>query len=115
MGYADFETNTIVLSANLSQAERRATCWHEVMHLLRGPVPGHLTAREERKVEALVARDLIPFDALVDAMLWSESDREIAEELSVDVETVRARLFDLTEAESAELNRRLDEAEARFP
>lgn len=115
MGFAEFSTKRIVLATWLSQAERRCVVEHEHLHLERGSVPEHLEAREERTIDALVARSLIPFDALVDAMLWSRDDYEIADELWVDVETVRTRLVELTASESDELNRRLDEAESRLP
>lgn len=115
MGRANFATNTIVLAKGLTQAERRSTCWHEVQHLLRGPVTAHLSEREERQVEAIVARDLIPFPALVEAMLWSLDDYEIADELSVDVGLVRARLEGLTPVESMALERSLLENERLIP
>lgn len=115
MGHVEFDTHTITLAEGLTQAERRSTCWHEVVHVLRGPVPAYQAAREERAVEAIVARDLIPFRALVQAMLWSRDDHEIAEELTVDVDLVRARLNGLSTTETAELNRALDEGELRLP
>lgn len=115
MGYAEFETDTVVLDKSLTQAERRTTCWHEVTHLLRGKVPDHLAGREERAVEAKVAGDLIPFEALVTAMLWSLDDHEIAEELTVDVALVRVRLAGLTAGESARLNAALDRGELLLP
>lgn len=115
MGFAHFETDTIVLSKRLNQAERRVTCAHEVTHLLRGPVPPHLREREERAVEEIVARDLIPFDALVQAMLWSLNDYEVADELTVDVALVRVRLHTLTAQETETLNHALDEGELRIP
>lgn len=115
MGYADFETNTVTLAHGLTQAERRSTLWHEVLHLLRGRVPEHLREREERAVDDAAARDLITFEALVDAMLWSRDDYEIAEELWVDVAMVRARLTGLTPAESAALVCRIEEAERNLP
>lgn len=115
MGRALYATDTIELAKGLTQAERRTTCWHEVQHLLRGPAPGHLERREERTIEAIVARDLIPFEALVDAMLWSRDDYEIADELTVDVALVRARLEDLTDRESMALELALDHEELHLP
>lgn len=114
-GFADVDTDTITLAVGMTQAERRTTCWHEVQHLLRGRVPAHLRGREERAVDAQVARDLIPFDALVDAMTWSGDEWEIAEELTVAVDLVRVRLHALTPAETDALNRALDEHELRLP
>lgn len=115
LGEADFDSWTIVLDSRLTQAERRTTCWHEVTHLLRGPVPPHLEAREERAVEVQVARDLIPLDALVRAMVWSSDEWEIADELTVSVDLVRVRLEDLSGEETAALNEALDAAEKNLP
>src|SRR5690348_4938260 len=96
VGRAEFATNTILLAKDLTQAERRTACWHEVRHLERGAPPAYHEAREERAVDLEVARDLIPLDALVDAMLWSADDWEIAEELTVSVDLVRVRLHNLS-------------------
>lgn len=115
MGYASFDTDTITLARGMTQAERRSTLWHEVHHLLRGRVPAHLQEREERAVDEAAARDLISFEALVDAMLWSNDDRELADELWVDVSMVRARLASLTDYESRTLVTRLEEAERMLP
>lgn len=115
LGYAEFDTNTIVLAVGMTQAERRSVCAHENAHLRRGPVMPHLEAREERTVDALVARDLIPFEALVNAMVWSSDEYELAEELTVSVDLVRARLHGLSAAETDALNLELDERELRLP
>lgn len=115
LGYAEFASGTIVLTTGMTQAERRSVCAHEAAHLDRGPVMPHLEAREERAVDARVARELIPFDALVSAMVWSSDEWEIAEELTVAVDLVQVRLHDLTPAETADLNRALDENELRLP
>jgi hypothetical protein len=115
LGQSDFETDTITLALGMTQAERRSVCWHEVLHLQRGPVPEYLEQREELAVDAAVARDLIPLSALVDAMVWSADEWEIADELTVSVDLVRVRLHDLTAAETEALNRALDAAESRLP
>lgn len=106
-----FDSQTVTMAHGLTQAERRSSIAHETQHILRGPVEPRLRTREERAVDQAAARLLIPFDALVEAMLWSMDDYEIAEELWVDVHTVRARLGSLTAAESRLLNQRLDRAE----
>lgn len=115
LGLTDFATGTVTLANGMTQAERRCTIAHESEHVRRGPVPVHLEPREERTIDDLVARRLIPFATLAEAMLWARDDHELAEDLWVDVETVRARLRHLTAGESQELNRRLDEGELRIP
>lgn len=98
----------------MTQAERRSALAHEIAHLVSGPaIVGHVD-RDERRVTAQAARWLIPLDCLVDAMLWANDDYELADELWVDVYTVRARLAYLTPLESAELERRMLEAERQF-
>ncbi len=115
LGVADFITATITLTTGMTQAERRSVCAHELAHLDRGPVPAYLTPREELAIDAAVARDLIPFGALVSAMLWSRDDYEIAEELTVDVGLVRSRLDGLSAKESDALERALDAGELLLP
>ncbi len=92
LGVTDHRRRTITLTTGMTQAERRSTIAHEVTHAERGPVPRHLAAREERIV-----------------------DHQLADELWVDVGMVRARLAGLTDAETVEVNRRLDDAEVRMP
>lgn len=114
-GRTCFTAQTISLRRGLTQAERRSTLTHELRHIARGPFLSGYAAREEAVVDAEAARLLITFEALVDAMLWSRDEYELADQLWVDVNTVRARLEALTHAETFELNRRLDEAELRIP
>jgi hypothetical protein len=66
-------------------------------------------------VRAAAAKRLIPFEALVDAMVWSGDDHELADELWVDVATVRDRLASLTRRECEEITRRMERAELRHP
>lgn len=114
-GHTDHDNRTVTLTLGMNQAERRSTIAHEVEHVRRGPVPAYLKAREERVVDDLAARRLIPFPRLVEALVWAYDDHELAEELWVDVEVVRARLDGLTAGESVELAARMDAAELRFP
>lgn len=115
LGRTDFTSRTITLDHQLLQAERRSTLTHELVHLERGPVPAGYTVREERAVEVEAARRLITLEQLADAMLWAYDEHELADELWVDVPTVRTRLASLTDAEGRDLNRRLDAAELRIP
>jgi hypothetical protein len=114
-GETDFDRKMVTLASGLTQAERRCTIAHETEHAVRGPVPDFYWPREERAIDETVARRLITLDALVDALLWARDDHELAEELWVDVATVRARLASLTDEETAIVNCRLDAAEVRTP
>lgn len=82
------------------QAERRCTLTHELEHIRRGHTGG-VSQREEQSVRAAAARRLIPIQALAVAILWSHDEHEVADELWVDVETVRDRLASLDAAETA--------------
>jgi hypothetical protein len=115
IGLTCFDERTIYLADDLGQAERRCAIDHEVEHARRGAVPAHLEAREERVIDEISARRLIPLYDLADAMVWSDDEHQIADELWVDVDTLRARMFTLTLEETTHLNERLDEAEARIP
>lgn len=95
--------------------QRRSTLAHEYVHVCRGPVPRWLTPREERAVEATAARLLIPFEDLVDAMVWCRDEHELAEHLHVDVPMVRARLDNLTDDENARIGDHVDEHRLSLP
>lgn len=95
----------VTISPGLTQAERRCTIAHEMVHHERSVVAGDelATIKEERVVDELAARQLIPLEDLVDKLLWSLDEHELAEDLWVDIATVRARLAGLTTAEKAEI------------
>jgi hypothetical protein len=114
-GWCRHSTQEVFLRSDLTQAQRRATLLHELEHLEAGPAVVGYAQCDERDTRERAARWLIPIDHLAEAMVWAFDDEELAEELWVDVETARTRLSTLTEAESAELNRRLDIAELTFP
>lgn len=106
-GLTDFEARTISLRRGMSQAERRSTLRHELEHIYRGPgLEGYVDA-EEMACELSAARDLIDIRKLGEAMAWTESVHDLAEELWVDVNMVRMRLGHLHPAERAYLKRRL--------
>jgi cobalamin biosynthesis Mg chelatase CobN len=99
----------------MTLAERRSTIAHEVEHINRGPPHAGYERREELAVCKATAERLITFEALVDAMVWSGDEYELAAELWVDVGTVRDRLRSLSPWESAEIIRRMEQAELRQP
>lgn len=114
LGITDYENRTITLDPDQDQAQRRSTLAHELQHADRGPVPHWCQAREERTVDDLAARRLITLDQLAEALVWAYDAHELADELWVDVEMVRVRLANLTEAEGRELEQRLDIAELQL-
>lgn len=100
----------IWLCATLTQAERRCTLTHELVHRERGPAPADCAAaaREERIVDEITARRLISVPALVDGLRWTRQPRELAEHLWVDEPTLRTRMDTLDPLEVAELEHHLD-------
>jgi hypothetical protein len=111
LGQTCHDTHTITLADGLTQVERRCTLTHELLHVHRGPVPDWCENREERQVDEAAARLLITLDQLADGLLWAADEHELADELWVDVPTVRTRLASLTDAETRHLNNRLDTLE----
>jgi hypothetical protein len=106
-GQVDFGTQTITLQACLDPTTQRCTLAHELVHLERGPVLMWCAPREERAVAAIAARRLVSIEALAEAMRWSQDERTLADELGVDVRTVRVRLRSLDEGERDILRRRV--------
>ena len=103
----------LFLRPGLTQAQRRCALTHEIVHLERGPVPRNpvLAAAEERIVADIAARRLIPLRSLLDAFMWTRptNHHDLANELWVDVPTLRIRLSGLDRHEVAELNRAIDQ------
>ncbi|MBH0121522.1 hypothetical protein I0Q12_19215 [Rhodococcus sp. CX] len=99
----------IYLDCRLTQAGRRCTLTHEIVHLERGPVPRHpyFAALEEHIVDVLTARRLIALPHLIDKLLWTQHPHELADELWVDVDTLTTRVQHLTREERAHINREL--------
>jgi hypothetical protein len=103
-------TATMTLNPDQSQRQRRCTAAHELVHAERGHV-GPCSGAVERQVHAEAARRLITEEALVDALLWSQDEHDLAEQIWCDVATVRARLDGLTDVEKARIEQRIAERE----
>src|SRR5687768_1204330 len=101
------QTQTIRLHADQSQAERRSTLTHELIHAERGHLGGCDPAVEGAVAEE-AARRLITLTALADALCWAHDEWEVADELWVDVETARIRIDTLTRAEQRYIQQRID-------
>lgn len=107
MGVIEYTGPTITLTTGMTQAERRSTLTHELVHYERGPCHPTHTVREEAAVDREAAKRLIGIRELGEALAWSTDATEVAEELWVDVATVKARMTCLHPAERAYLRRRL--------
>lgn len=100
----------IWLCRKLTQAERRCTLTHELVHRERGPVPHDLAEadREEQIVNEISARRLITLPSLVDGPRWTRGPHQLAEPLWVDRPTLNTRMASLDPVEVAELENRLN-------
>ncbi|MFE2994220.1 hypothetical protein ACFXG4_04715 [Nocardia sp. NPDC059246] len=102
----------ILIDRRLGQAARRCTLTHEIIHLERGLAPRgtRFAAREEQTVRELTARRLITLPALTEALMWVAPDDPyaLAEQLWVDMPTLRIRLRHITPAEVGQVNGELD-------
>jgi hypothetical protein len=117
MGCWDPATSTIWLDDRLSAAERRSTLEHELVHAERGDGPCATEwhhAKQEASVDREAARRLIDVDDLVKALLRCLDEREVAEYLNVDVDTVLTRLAYLTPGETRMVEQRMAEAEGAW-
>ncbi|MFT3661961.1 MAG: ImmA/IrrE family metallo-endopeptidase [Gordonia sp. (in: high G+C Gram-positive bacteria)] len=98
----------IVMDPRLLQAARRSVLAHELVHVERGVLPEQpvLIAREERTVDRIAARLLIPLDALIDAIRWCRgvAGMEMADEVWTDRHTLLARIETLTADERAHID-----------
>jgi hypothetical protein len=108
-GCIDFRSSTITMLRGMRRSERRSVLTHELVHDERGPVPRWMAPREEAQVRRESARRLINIYDLADALTWAHDEHEAAEELNVDVATLRVRLSHLHPAERGLLSRALEE------
>lgn len=96
----------IWLDPRQPQRQRRCTLLHELIHADRGVACGS-DSSEERTVEQLAARHLIPLVALAEGIAWAHDEHELADDLWVDVEMVRARLAGLSAQEQGYIEDRI--------
>lgn len=92
----------IRMHPNQLQVQRRCTITHELAHVTLGHIGG-CDAGEEAAANEWAARRLITMDALKDALLWADDLGEVADELWVDLDTLKNRLDCLTDEERQEL------------
>lgn len=106
LGLTDVGRRRIQLDKRQRQAQRRCSLDHELVHVEHGDV-GCQSLKRERAVNQESARRLIPLDRLIDAAVWAHGVEELAEELWVDVATLRCRLDHLHPSERAAIRRAL--------
>ena len=109
-GWCRHSTQDVSLRRGMTQAERRSTICHEMVHLERGPAVKGYIAWDEREVSKEAARRLLPdVRAVGEALAWASCLEEAADELWVDLGTLRVRLEHLHPAERGYLKRRLED------
>lgn len=108
-GWCRHSTQDVSIRRGMTQAERRSTLTHELVHLERGPAIRGYGDREELEVSKEAARRLLSdIRAVGEALAWATCLDEAADELWVDRGTLRVRLEHLHPAERAYLKRRLE-------
>src|SRR3954451_18977213 len=100
-GWWEPDEKVLLLDRRQSRREMRCTLAHELEHIMRGDYDLSLAspilhARQEVAACASASRRLIPMARLIDALLWSQDEYELSEELNVDVDTLQMRLLTLT-------------------
>jgi Zn-dependent peptidase ImmA (M78 family) len=111
-GCWDPDQELIWLDTQLTQAQRRSTLAHELIHAEGRHEPcctDWHERKQERAVECKAARRLIHLDDLMDALAWCLSLDEIAEELHVDRPTLDIRIEMLDAEDQALIHLRFDE------
>lgn len=117
LGWYYVELDEIVMDARQTQAQRRSTLAHELVHAERRDEPcGSLVldVRQEQWVSKEAARRLLPDIRVIGEVLaWAHTLEEAADDprLWVDVDTLVVRLRHLHPAERAYLKQRLEEGE----
>ena len=97
--------NSMRLRRGMSQAERRCTATHEIVHIERRGIEHPNPEKEERIVELEAARRLITLQELIDAFVWLRhpTPTELAEHCWVDGTTLLCRMDNLDPIEVAEI------------
>lgn len=111
----------IALDDRQSQAELRCALAHELVHAERGDTPcrddnPRVALRQEQHADRTAARRLVTVERLAAGLLWALDEHELADELNVDVSTLRTRLDTPTDDERREVDELLWAREAdEFP
>ena len=104
----------IRMRRRLLQVERRCALAHELVHLEHGD--GHpCTPEVEAAVTLEAARRLISWEQLLGAVCWAHSEQELADELWVTVQMLRARTDALHADELMEIARAVHDAHHVMP
>lgn len=109
-GYTD--GRTIWLNPKLSEAGRRCTLEHELVHCERGLPPEYLADKEERKVDKIAAHRLVTTKQLVEIIVWTQNTgnrRVLSWYLNLDLTMLDVRLSTSTPQERALIEQALED------
>lgn len=112
IGATDTTARRIHLDSRMLQAQRRCTLDHELVHAEAGDL-GCQGPKREAWIAQASARRLITLERLLDAVRWALSVEELADELFVDVDTLRCRLEHLHPSEVAAVRRAIADRDGR--
>lgn len=106
----DLQGKSVRLDNRLTQAERRCTLTHELVHIERRGIEHHDPDVEERLVDLESARRLITISQLIDAFRWFRHPElvDLADHLWVDEQTALCRMEHLDPVEVAEIEAACD-------
>lgn len=96
------EEDAVVVDDRLDAAGQRCAVAHELEHVVAGDVPlphRWFSTKQERQADRRADPKLVHLDDLVDQLLWSRHELELAEGLQVTPEVLRRRLDALSEEE----------------
>ena len=118
MGWWDPTTRTIEINRSLSRVERRCTLAHEIQHVLAADSACLGTADDlyfsslmERRASVRAARELVPLEALAEAVLLHNDDDDLmAAHLDCDLDTLDTRRMNLSVDERRYLRERMTSA-----
>jgi len=101
--------DVVLLDRRLGRDGRRCALTHKILHIERGDTTctGWQGRRQEHTVEREAARRLITIEDLVRGLQWSQDEHELAEELRVDLATLRARMKQAHPRRDAEVDGRI--------
>jgi hypothetical protein len=109
-GFTCHRRKLIVVDSEGTRAEWDCTVAHELVHLDRGDRctlgDSVVNVRLEQAVARIAARRLLPAWRLAGAQLYGRHPAEIADELGVDIDTLRVRCNGLDDRDLAVINER---------
>lgn len=97
----------ILLDREMRRARRRCALAHALAHLdlAHTPVGAEYEAWQEHEADRMAARRLIRIDELADVLRWTRVTAEVAAELDVDEDMLRARVDIIHPSELAIIKR----------